>query len=327
MHIKQGPTNRNVVKVSTITFLGGLMLLYYIYLRVVETGTAALQRQASTAEETSPKRPLQIFPLLKEFNTGIGNMVVPEILKRDASGERVLVVDVGLDKGKEFFAALSNGFEVVGFEPNPKTFPILADKCANTHTCHIVDLEKTPLPLMRSPGHSYLINAGVGKESATLDFSISRAVSSFTPNVEGFATAEKARVRVVRLDEIIMEDIYLLKVDTQGFDYFALQGAQKIFDNHVVRQTILENDPWVMQKNGVTTHDVIELTQSYGLVCFASSGDETKEHCRYNGDSVDGYEKVFYPRMEKSRKWGECWDDFLCINIEKEYTGAHPRAK
>ncbi len=56
---------------------------------------------------------------------------------KNATGARALIIDVGLDKGDEFFLAIANGFEVVGFEANPKSFVYLANKCSEIAKCHV----------------------------------------------------------------------------------------------------------------------------------------------------------------------------------------------
>ena len=57
-----------------------------------------------------------IFPLFKDFGCGSGNMQVPNLLKgKDGKGK--FVIDIGLDKGAETFAAVESGFTVFSFEP------------------------------------------------------------------------------------------------------------------------------------------------------------------------------------------------------------------
>ena len=87
-------------------------------------------------EASTPLPPLQVYPLLKEFRVGWGNTEIPPILNRrnatnpyGAAGDNGdpfhggrLVVDIGLDSGDEFRRSMRNGFEVVGFEPNPLTY-------------------------------------------------------------------------------------------------------------------------------------------------------------------------------------------------------------
>mmetsp|Transcript_5099 Transcript_5099/g.7813 ORF Transcript_5099/g.7813 Transcript_5099/m.7813 type:complete len:358 (+) Transcript_5099:117-1190(+) len=275
------------------------------------------------------KRPLQIFPLLKELNAGWGNMQPPQLLNKNAHGKGALIIDVGLDAGDEFFLALNNGFEVVGFEPNPASFARLAEKCNRIDECHVVDLDETPLPLQRKEGHSYLINAGAGKESGVLTLKKNGPASSLTSdnNKKGKKRNKNknAEVKVVRIDSIIQDDVYLFKVDTQGFDQFVMEGSSALFQNHVVRQVIVEVDPFLMQKNQHTPASLLELLQSYGLICFQARSDQRKE-CGYYGERIDKFQEIFDGEEDDKtyngqKLWSKCWEDLLCVNVEKVYPG------
>jgi len=297
---------------------------------------------SSKKGEGFKNRPLMIFPLLKELGSGWKNMEITPLLRgKEAFGTRSLVVDVGLDDGDEFFLAIENGFEVIGFEPNPASFSALAGKCAalrNAKCRALVDVSSLSLPLERAPGASYLIHAAAGAEAGELDFFLNGAGSTFNPppsESEAKNNETKwTKVPVVRIDDYIQEDVYLFKTDTQGFDAFVLQGAAKLFRDHVVRQLIFEVDPLNMARNAVTITELMEMIQNYGMLCFTDRNDVTPE-CEFMGDTVEQFEKVYFSEqnanVDSDRFWAKCWEDFMCINIEKPYTGAEltvlPRTK
>jgi FkbM family methyltransferase len=270
-----------------------------------------------------------IFPLLKEMGAGWYNMQATPLLKKRAHGSRSLIVDVGLDKGEEFFLAIENGFEVVGFEPNPVSFPALARKCTalNTSSCHVLDdLSAQSLPLNRSPGDSYLIHAAVGAVAGELDLFIRGPMSSFQPNPGAKNDKSKWKtVPIVRIDDFIQEDVYLFKIDTQGFDSFVLQGAATLFRDYVVRQLIFEVEPLAMSRSKITIAETMEMIQDYGMVCFLERlGVGAK--CEFRGDTVERFEELYFSdknvREEGDGLWAPCWEDFVCINIEKPWPGA-----
>jgi FkbM family methyltransferase len=280
-------------------------------------------------ERSFKKRPLMIFPLLKELGAGWHNMQIPALLQKRAHGSRSLIVDVGLDEGFEFFLAIENGFEVVGFEPNPVTFPALAQKCRalNTSNCHVLEnLSSLSLPLNRTPGDSYLINAAVGAVAGELELFTAGPGSSFQPHPEAKNDKSKwQKVPVVRIDDFIQEDVYLFKIDTQGFDPFVLQGAAKVFRFHVVRQLIFEVEPLAMSRNNITMTETMEMLQDYGMLCFNERLGVGTE-CEFRGDTVQQFEELYFSeknvKVESGQLWAQCWEDFVCINIEKPYTGA-----
>jgi FkbM family methyltransferase len=243
-------------------------------------------------------------------------------MNKNATGTRALVVDVGLFSGDEFFHSIDHGFEVVGLEPSPVTFPNLKKKCNERPTCNVVDLDNVSLPLQREAGQSYLINAAAGNKEAVMQLMLKGPATSLTAGTR-MKGEKKVDVRVVRLDDIVRDDIYILKVDTQGFDQYVIEGASELFKNHVVRQVIVEVDPFNMAFNNHTVHGFLELFQDNGMVCFQTHSD-THRHCEYFGESVEGFEKVFDGTPQKWGRWGECFEDFLCLNIEKAYPGELP---
>lgn len=288
--------------------------------------------------------PLQVFPLLKEMGTGWGNMKTPPLIERNAKGTRSLVVDVGLDNGGEFFQAIQNGFELVGLEPNPKGFPFLAGKCkklnedpTNDIRCEVIDTVKLQemrknqqLPLQRKPGTSYLIHAAAGKDWQELNFHVDGAVSSFSAPTKSDKKEEWHTVQVAPLQDIIQEDIYLLKIDTQGFDHYVMEGGQRIFEQYTVRELIFEIEPMGMHNNHISILDTMRMVQKHGMVCFTARSDQY-DGCDFHSDSLVDFEKEFFkwdnvkPR-DNGLIWSHCWEDFVCVNTHKLYTGPLPTA-
>ena len=260
------------------------------------------------------KKPLFLFPLIKELRAGWGNMAIPTMLRRNATGTGTLVVDIGLDKGVEFFAAIDSGFEVVGFEANPKTVEILSPKCQAMSNCQVLDLATALLPLQRSPGMSYLIEAGMSnKTGGNLTFYRNGPISSFV-QAEGYANNKypNASVSLFRLDDIIREDVWMLKVDTQGFDHFVLEGARRIFEDYTVRQLIFEVDPYLMHRAGISIEMTLKMLRDYGMICFSSFPEQ---ECDYLGDSAEGYKQQVFDTVGqipyKGNLWSSCFDDFF----------------
>ena len=274
---------------------------------------------------TDQQRPLMVSPLLKELNCGWGNMEIPNLIKKNASFTRSLVVDIGLDAGEEFFHAVDAGFEVIGFEANPESFQNLATKCGETATCKVVEnIDQISLPLEREPGMSYLIQSAVGKERGTVDFFPDGPTStSFDMPVDVMNTSRVIQVSVISLDEVIQEDVYLLKIDTEGFDYFVLQGAKNLFESFTVRQVITKVDALLLGRNKVGPLDHMSLLYRYGMQCFTARNDQGPE-CNYQGDSVSELEKMFLQGISEATDTNiaaPCWDDLVCINIAKTYAG------
>jgi len=281
------------------------------------------------------KRPIQVFPLLKELGAGWGNMKIPTLLNKDAKGTHSLVVNCGLDAGDEFFYAIDRGFEVVGFEVNPVSFKTLASKCAmmGDEKCIVInDINSISLPLKRKPNSSYLIFAGVGSKKGKLQLYVNGPISTLAP-IDAGNKATLVEVPIVRIDDVIMEDVYLLMIDVQGFEYSALQGASNIFKNFVVRQLIFEVDSKLNSALGNDFMTMLRLVYwEYGMTCFTVRNDFKAPNNHDNSFGAHAeraeslYNDVFKSRWvndsvkDKNQFWS-IFDDFLCINTEKSYDG------
>ena len=212
--------------------------------------------------------------------------------------------------------------EVVGFEANPKSHAKLAEKCQAIPTCHAIDVETTPLPLKREAGQSYLLHAAAGNERTTMELAVHGPTSSLV-QVGKLKQKEKAVVPVFRVDQVIQEDVFLFKIDTQGFEHYVLEGASKLFENYAVRQVIFEVDPNLMKGAGTTITQTLSMLQTHGIICFSERNDAPG--CAYHGDSAHGFEAQFFSEINKFQGYfSSCWEDFLCINTAKMYPGEIP---
>ena len=224
-------------------------------------------------------------------------MKTPPLIQGNAKGMRSLVVDVGLDNGVEFFQAIENGFEFLGLEPNPKGFPFLAEKCKKLINCEVIDTvtlqemrKNKQLPLQRKPGTSYLIHAAAGKDWQELKFHMDGAVSSFSAPTKSDKKEEWQTVQVAPLQDIIHEDIYLLKIDTHGFDHYVMEGSQRIFEQYTIRELIFEIEPMGMHNNHISILDTVRMIQKHGMVCFTARSDQYGI-CNFHSDSLVEFEK------------------------------------
>jgi FkbM family methyltransferase len=309
------PSIISVVTVSIVSLFAG-----YLLGRYENRAGRVLSATVSGGQE----RPLMVSPLLKDLGCGWGNMQIPNLIKKNARGTRSLVVDIGLDAGEEFFHAVNAGFEVVGFEANPGSFQKLASKCKAIPMCQVIDnIDQVKLPLQREHGTSYLIQGAVGKERGTVDFFPNGPTG--TSSIPKHIPTEKIiQIPVISLDEVIQEDVYILKIDTQGFDYFVLQGARNLFQSFTVRQVITEMDALLLGRNNVKPVDHMSQLHEYGMQCFTARNDMGRG-CTYHGDSVNELSEMFLQGISQdteTRNAAPCWDDLVCINVAKVYSGA-----
>ena len=115
---------------------------------------------------------------MKEFGNREHHLDVPQILKSPTKefAKGKVVVDIGLNDGLEFFAAMDSGYSVYGFEANPFTALALRKKCdeydGKKHgalRCSFLDAANITNVLEPLPFHSYLIEGGAGSVRTTLN--------------------------------------------------------------------------------------------------------------------------------------------------------------
>jgi FkbM family methyltransferase len=56
----------------------------------------------------------------------------------------------------------------------------------------------------------------------------------------------KISVPSVRLEEVVKEDVLLLKVDVEGWEWSVMQGAEALLKNYNVENIIMEYSPGML---------------------------------------------------------------------------------
>jgi len=139
-----------------------------------------------------------------------------QMIYRNNTSPRGLILDVGAFNGgtTAFFATTFPDSKVIGFEPNPVTFPQAQKRCAS-------------FPSIT------LIQTALDSQSGEFDFYVSdqNESSSLNPIVENpqFRLQKKIKVQVKTMDECISErePVLLIKFDTQGRELNILSAGTR----------------------------------------------------------------------------------------------------
>jgi FkbM family methyltransferase len=164
--------------------------------------------------------------------TGVYDLVVAETLARLADpGETA--VDAGANVGfvSNLLAhAVGRSGRVVAFEPHPQIFRTLARNAANLREVDGLDvLELNQAAVSASTG-----TLPLGTDPATF------AQNKGTASLENPDSAESTDVRTVRLDDSLTAPVGVLKLDVEGHELAALQGAEQLLSQHHVRDILFE---------------------------------------------------------------------------------------
>jgi hypothetical protein len=285
------------------------------------------------------------------------------------------IVDVGLHDCASVAFAVARGFVVHGFEPVPEHMTACHEKLrAGTYVnAPVMDLASgaLALPAWRAQQRELLRGATLNATSGfaflyqAAASNVSSVESSFTAGAGGSSgfsmPLEEAKARgranstcagantlcknprrisvpVLRLDDAIDEDLWALKMDTQGHEGHALLGASRLFARRAVAHTFLEFDPKLMRRGGMAPRTVLELLHAHGFVCFdvrnsqvahwALTRDHPSDAAAYLA-AMDANEAA-HLRRRKPPMWAAAFgafDDLACVNRAKPWQpakhGAH----
>lgn len=180
-----------------------------------------------------------------------------------------IMLDVGANLGwySLLCEKLFPGSKVYSFEPDPLNFSLLADnlKLNNSKNVNIYqmavsdreDIMKLYLYDNKNRGRHSLLPINDGQ---TID------VKTITLN--SFVEEQK----------INPEKIKFLKIDIEGYEYFALSGAKNILK--YVKTIQSEYSPTYMKRGGTTPEVFLDLLYSYGFKAIECSSSECREISR-----------------------------------------------
>lgn len=175
------------------------------------------------------------------------------------------VIDIGSNIG--FYTLLfsklvgSKG-AVYSFEPDETNFSILKKNCQGRKNIK-------------------LFNLAVGDKNGKIKLYLSNKL-----NVDhrSYETDEKRVVKVVKvvsLDNIfINKKIDLIKIDIQGYDYFALRGAEKLIKKQKKNAIIGEFWPYGLESAGVNPNEYLVFLKKIGYKITLKKKVSQREHSK-----------------------------------------------
>lgn len=184
-----------------------------------------------------------------------------------------IFVDVGANIG--FYSLIASHFvgqsgHVISFEPSKITFSNLNKNIKlnqkfsnniNLFNVGLGNLENEKLILRRDTGYGDA-EKYIAPKNNMLDHKL--------PNVA--ALDESEEITVTTLDGLLKgterQNVDFMKLDTEGFELFALQGAKETITNSKNIILMLECTPLGTARAGYTQRDVSDFIKSCGLLLF-----------------------------------------------------------
>lgn len=177
------------------------------------------------------------------------------------------IVDVGLLDCHAVVDAVRRGFVVHAFEPVPSYMancrrmlkrnsfvdaPISAGTPllpARWHNRQREILNRRPSP---RDGFAFLYAAALSNVTmGAVPFYEAGGSSSFASRGIRKHNITRIEVPVIRLDDAVDENLWLLKVDTQGHEWHVFSGASRLFARRTVAHVLTEFDPRLLRRQQV----------------------------------------------------------------------------
>ncbi|KAL6746244.1 hypothetical protein V8C86DRAFT_3149980 [Haematococcus lacustris] len=188
-------------------------------------------------------------------------------------GKRGLFVDVGSNFGWFAVQAASLGCRVLAFEPVPHFHAFLEYSVHLNGLAHLVDMRSNVVSHetgktmeMFVPSRGIWGTAGIG------GLNIDRAVAN--------STNEALHVPSQTLDELVAEQVLLMKVDVEGWEWSVMAGAAYLLNRYSVHNIVMEYSPGVperhfkMKEMAATVQMLVNLVDAGYRI--AHLGDATK---------------------------------------------------
>jgi len=152
------------------------------------------------------------------------------LLNKECSTGNHLVVDAGANLG--YFATYAGvmGCRVHAFEPQPRLLPII-----NTSVLVNGLTERFNL-------HNNIISTDrEARLKITYASGICTGCSTVTPASPGERNTENSFIiDAIRIDDVVKEDVLLMKVDVEGYEVLAIESAIGVFEKYEVHNILVE---------------------------------------------------------------------------------------
>ena len=191
------------------------------------------------------------------------------------------IVDIGANIGTNTIEYATWAKDVVSFEPHPELYNQLVENIElNRKNIDNVRWDKDTT--MNITANITTHNVALGKHQGSV------LMKSFTNNKgKNYITEDGTiSIQVKTLDDYNLNDVDIIKIDTEGYELFVLQGGMKtIVKYRPVIQTELHQG--LFKRQGVTIQDVAQWFYDIGYYAIDKKGNKQPHTLPTNHSGVD----------------------------------------
>ena len=152
----------------------------------------------------------------------------------------------------------------------------------------------------------HINNVALGdKNKDEIDFFVDETASSILPSFDLFQKKETVKIKMVTLDSFVIDQFNecpnILKIDTQGFDYFVLLGSKRILKN--IDIIIVETNFIEVYDGSILFFELMSLLNEFDFVVY----DITEIHRRGLDNALFQIDFLFVKKdseLRRSNAWG-----------------------
>ncbi|GAX85608.1 hypothetical protein CEUSTIGMA_g13023.t1 [Chlamydomonas eustigma] len=186
-------------------------------------------------------------------------------------GTPSLFVDVGANFGWFSVLAAAMGCRVLAFEPVPHFRAFLEYNLHLNNLQHLVDVRANVVTHVAGQMTKMVVPTTGIWGTASID--------GLNADKNDKGATETLSVPSVTLNDLVKEDVLLLKVDVEGWEWSVMKGADKVFRDFKVENVIMEYSPGVHERSSraedtfATIQMLLDLTTKGFRVAHIGDGD------------------------------------------------------
>ena len=186
-------------------------------------------------------------------------------LKKINLSEGHVVFDIGANIGwySNLFSKYFNDIEVHSFEPDPENYKLLLTNIENNNALNVI------------PN-----NIGIGEKTAVKKLYLYKKSNVGRHSMLNINEGPTIDVPITTIDDYLLEKnidvkkVKFLKIDIEGFEYFAFLGGKKLLAQ--IPTIMAEFSPGYMRKGGLDPKRLLSLLTDYNFKPFVISGLDLK---------------------------------------------------